>query len=56
LSLSGQGLIATSRNIAARNAVTIHAGQKHPHPQGNLNLETDRWSKIGLRLFSRWLQ
>jgi hypothetical protein len=27
---------ATSRNIAARNVVTIHAGQKHPRPQGDL--------------------
>ena len=34
LSMRGQGLIAISRNIAARNAVTIHAGQKHPRPPG----------------------
>src|SRR5881275_2416112 len=48
LSLRGQALIATSRNIAARNAVTILQGKNTHAPQGDLNLKTDRWPKISL--------
>src|SRR5918999_1160808 len=48
LSLRGQDLIATSRNIAARNAVTLHVRQKHSRLPGDLNLKTDRWPKISL--------